>query len=155
MGHDDIGSARAAYDRGAERVWFTAVELYGCKTCAAAAVQSLFRAMGEKLGSDALDCEFSYSDVLDVIVKAHAGEPALKLKGDRRGVLEEQLATDVKATWLSLFQVLSCNHCLNATFLFDIWMMHDGMYWIVAERTEPPTVVCQDFCGAGNGQFEG
>lgn len=150
MGHDSR-AARAAYDKGAERVWVTAVELYGCKTCAAAVVQSLFRATGEELGRDDPGCGRSYGDDIDVIVKAHAGEPALKVKGDRGRALQEQLAPDVKATWLSLRQVLSCNHCLNATFFFDIWMMHEGMYWIVAERTEPPAVVCQD-CDAGNGQ---
>lgn len=64
MGHD-IRAARAIYDKGAERAWLAAVELYGCKTCAAAAVQSLFRATGEQLGSDDPDCGLFYGDAVD------------------------------------------------------------------------------------------
>ncbi|MBX9865002.1 MAG: hypothetical protein K2Y42_19850 [Hyphomicrobium sp.] len=151
MGQDTL-AARAAYDKGAERVWFAAVELYGCKTCAAAAVQSLFRTTGEEMGSDDPNCGLSYGDEIEVNVKAHSGSPVRKVMGDRGRGLEEQLAMEVKATWLSLRQVMSCTHCLNATFLFDIWMMHDGMYWVIAEKTEPRAVVCQDCSVAGNGQ---
>ena len=151
MGHD-IRAARAAYDKGAEQVWLGAVELYGCKTCAAAAVQSLFRSTGEELGRDGPPCGHSSGDDIDATVNAHAGEAALKVKGDRGQALQALLAAEVKATWLSLRQVLSCTHCLNATFFFDIWMMHEGMYWIVAEKTEPLAVVCQECCDAGNGQ---
>lgn len=153
MGHD-IRSVRAAYDRSVERVWFTAVELYGCKTCAAGAVQSLFRTATAEMGGDAPDCAVAGNDLelsmADRFV-TRDGEPALKVTGARGIELQDELSQQVKTTWSLLRQVLSCNHCLTATAFFDIRIMHDEIYWDLAGRKGPQAVVCQD-CDAGNGQ---
>lgn len=145
---EDAKQIIASYRQSVAFAYLTAIDLYGCTGCAADAVLSLFRVVGEELESGPACDGVGVCGDLALLAKrvlgAATGEAVSRVRGKRSIELTVQLATDVKDTWLILSELVGCNECLNVMVCCDIRKAQEEINERIVGKVGGLVAACRD-----------